>query len=140
MAITITPALAGSVGNRIAYLVTVEVSAGTTGAQTATIANATLQTDAINDSPVEDFFQGSYGSTAAAQTAVFATHTWNVSAISGAALSGQFAFTAAPDAAATLLTVTLDFRLAAAADGTYLFLLEFIFNEVGYSYPHGGPG
>lgn len=140
MAITFTSTLKGSVGNRIAYQVDVVVDGGTTGAGTSTIANATLLTDAITSSPIRNFLAATYASTAAARNAVFATHTWNVSEISGAASSAAFTFTASPDAAANAFIVTLDFNLGGAANATYSFLVEFIFNEVGYSYPHGGPG
>lgn len=140
MAITITPTKLGAVGNRLAYQVDVTVGGGTTGAQAATISNATLLTDTVAG-PLRDFFTNSApASTAAAQTLLLATHTWNVSALVGAALAGNFTFTATPDAAANVFTVTLGFNLGGAANGTYSFLLEIIFNEVGYNFPHGGPG
>jgi hypothetical protein len=138
MAITITPTKLGAVGNRICYQIDVAVGGGTTGTTTATISNATLLADAVAGSPLRALFATAVASTAAAQGLIGGTHSWIISPIVGSA--AQMSFAAGPDASAGALIVTITHTLGAAANNTYSWLLEIIFNEVGYAYPHGGPG
>lgn len=138
MAITITATLRGATGNRQCYQIDVAVAGGTTGTTTSTISNATLLADAVDGSPMATLFATAVAATANAQALIGGTHTWNVSPIVGSA--AQMSFAAGPDAAASAFIVTITHTLGAAANNTYSWLLEIIFNEVGYAYPHGGPG
>jgi len=138
MAITITSTKLGAVGNRLCYRIDVVVDGGTTGTTAATISNATLATDVVASSPLATLFGTTVANTAAAQALIGATHTWNVAPIVGSA--AQMSFAAGPDASANAFIVTITHTLGAAANNTYSWLLEIIFNEVGYKYPHGGPG
>jgi hypothetical protein len=138
MAITLTPTVIGADHGRLVYRIDVVTTAGTT-AGTTTISNATLVADSTPGGALNSFLtNGTYpvpDVTLLAVTAMAGTNKLRVTTIlSPTAVNGQLSVVPTPNLGG-FMTLVLLFNLNAAADGTYVFVVELEFNYLNQTWP-----